>query len=618
VQDFDGGQITAVTYDSRDPVTRTLKSFAVDLTDHPTLGQLLKQIRGEQVEVATPNAVRGVIVGVETKHEPAGNDKVVEVEYLNLLTDSGLRAIALPHIQHLQLTNAQLSAELQQALAVLASSHDRQKKTVMLTFDGTGQRRVRVAYIIATPVWKTSYRLVLADNEAPFLQGWALVENTTDEDWQDVRLSLMSGRPISFVMDMYEPLYTQRPVVVPEVYASLRPQVYEQAIEAPGDTLREAHLQDKEEPAAPGREQHEGFQGRGIGLPKASAAPAPPPPASPAPRELALTQGVTTAAQAIEAGELFEYAITTPVSLARQKSAMLPIVNEPVQGTRLSIYNQRVHAKHPLHGFRLRNATALHLLQGPITVFDAGRYAGDARLDDLPPGQERLISYALDLKTEVEPLRAAEQQELVAVSLRKGTLHATQKASAETTYNVKNRDQKSKLVLIEHPFRAEWQLLTPSTPAERTRDAYRLAVTVEAGQGARLQVREERPIEETIVLTDAGLDVIAYYLHATRVSAHVKEALKKVVALRERLDHTRQQRLRLEEQSQEIAQEQGRLRQNMGQLGQKSELYNRYVRKLDQQETELEALQLQIETLQRTEDEQQRELETYLLQLDIG
>jgi hypothetical protein len=262
--------------------------------------------------------------------------------------------------------------------------------------------------------------------------------------------------------------------------------------------------------------------------------------------------------------------------------------------------------------------TALHLLQGPITVFDAGRYAGDARLDDLPPGQERLISYAIDLKTEVEPLHAAEQQELVAVSLRKGTLHATQKASAETTYNIKNRDQKSKLVLIEHPFRAEWHLLIPSTPAERTRDAYRLAVTVDAGQGARLLVREERPIEETIVLTDAGIDVIAYYLHATRVSAPVKEALKKVVALRERLDQTRQQRLRLEERSEEITQEQGRLRQNMGQLGQKSELYNRYVRKLDQQETEIEALQRQIETLQRTEDEQQRELETYLLQLDIG
>src|SRR5262249_17508431 len=149
----------------------------------------------------------------------------------------------------------------------------------------------------------------------------------------------------------------------------------------------------------------------------------PPPPAP-----LALEQGVTAATQAAELGEFFEYAISTPVSLARQKSAMLPIVNAAVEGAKVSIYNQRVHTKHPLYGVRLRNATALHLLQGPITVFDGGVYAGDARIEDLPPGQERLISYAMDLKTEVEPVNEPEQRELVTVSLRQGTLLPTHQA----------------------------------------------------------------------------------------------------------------------------------------------------------------------------------------------
>src|SRR5712691_1053872 len=245
VQDFDGGQVSTVTYDSRDPITRTLKSFAIDLTDNAGLGNLLWQMRGERVEVATPNLVQGVILGVETKKERVGDQDVIEVEYLNLLTDSGLRSIPLPQVQHLQLSNAQLNAELRQALAVLAASHDTQKKTVTLAFAGEGSRRVRVGYIMETPVWKTSYRLVLSDTEPPFLQGWALVENTTDEDWQDVRLSLISGRPVSFTMDMYEPLYAQRPVVVPEVYAALRPQVYGQAMEAPGEALKEARLQEE-------------------------------------------------------------------------------------------------------------------------------------------------------------------------------------------------------------------------------------------------------------------------------------------------------------------------------------------------------------------------------------
>ena len=617
-QDFDGGQVTTVTYDSRDPITRTLKSFAIDLTDNAGLGNLLWQMRGERVEVATPNLVQGVILGVETKKERVGDQDVIEVEYLNLLTDSGLRSIPLPQVQHLQLSNAQLNAELRQALAVLAASHDTQKKTVTLAFAGEGSRRVRVGYIMETPVWKTSYRLVLSDTEPPFLQGWALVENTTDEDWQDVRLSLISGRPISFTMDMYEPLYAQRPVVVPEVYAALRPQVYGQAMEAPGEALKEARLQE-EGRIAKQRVEASGSGTEAQALPgtrmRAMAAAPPPPPAA---APLALEQGVTAAAQATELGEFFEYAISAPVSLARQKSAMLPIVNATVEGAKVSIYNQRVHAKHPLHGVRLRNATALHLLQGPVTVFDGGVYAGDARLEDLPPGQERLISYAMDLKTEVEPVSEPEQHELVTVSVRQGTLLATHKASAERVYNIRNRDQKPHLVLIEHPFRADWQLVAPSTATERTRDVYRFAVTVAPGEGTRLRVREERPLQQSVALTDSGPDVLAYYLRATQVSDKVKEALQRVSTLRDRLDQTVQQGRRLEQQINDISQEQARIRENMGKLAQNSELYNRYVRKLDQQETEIDKIRKDSEALKKTEAQQRSELNDYLMGLDIS
>ena len=621
-QDFDGGQVTTVTYDSRDPITRTLKSFAIDLTENAGLGNLLWQMRGERVEVATPNLMQGVILGVETKKERAGEQDVIEVEYLNLMTDSGLRSIPLPQVQHLQVLNEQLNAELHQALAVLAASHDTQKKTVTLDFAGEGSRRVRVGYIMETPVWKTSYRLVLSDTEPPFLQGWALVENTTDEDWREVRLSLISGRPISFTMDMYEPLYAQRPVVVPEVYAALRPQVYGQAMEAPGEALKEARLQEEgrmakqRAEASGGGTGAQGLLGGRTRAMMAESKPAAAPPPPPAP--LALEQGVTATAQATELGEFFEYAISAPVSLARQKSAMLPIVNEAVEGTKVSIYNQRVHVKHPLHGVRLRNATALYLLQGPVTVFDGGVYAGDARLEDLPPGQERLLSYAMDLKTEVEPVSEPEQRELVTVSLRKGTLFATQKASAEHTYNIRNRDQKPHLILIEHPFRADWQLASPSTATERTRDVYRFAVTVEPGQGTRLRVREEKPLQQSVVLSDSGPDVLAYYLRATQVSDKVKQALQRVSTLRDKLDQTVQQRRRFEQQIQEITQEQARMRENMGKLAQNSELYNRYVRKLDQQETEIDKMRKDIETLKGTEEQQRKELNDYLMGLDVS
>lgn len=623
VQDFDGGQVGTVTYDARDPIAKTLKSFGLDLTDNASLGHLLWQMRGEKVEVTTPSPIQGLILGVETKKEPAKNGEVLEVEYLNLWTESGLRSIALPHIQTLQIANEHLQAELRQALAVLAASHDTQKKTVTLTFDGTGRRRIRVAYITETPVWKTSYRLVLSDTEAPWLQGWALVENTTDNDWREVHLTLISGRPLSFTMDMYEPLYAQRPAVAPSVYAALRPPVYEQALETPEDKGRTSRRasgagdgQDSKraevdalrraparEPAAP---------------PVMATTPMPalsPPPSEP---PMALEQGVVAAAQAGEMGALFAYAITAPVSLERQKSAMLPILNTSVQGTKVAIYNQRVHAKHPLHGVRLTNATAVHLVQGPLTVFDGGVYAGDARIDDIPPGQERLLSYAVDLQTEVESISTTEQPTLVTVSLVKGTLVASQKALAEQTYTIKNRDEKPRLVLIEHPFRPEWQLTDTPTPAERTKDVYRFAVPVEAGQKAQLRVREERPLQQTVELTNAGTDVIASYVRATRVSAKVQEALQRVITLREKADQTGQQRRRLEQQIQEISQEQGRMRENMGKLGQNSELYGRYVRKLDQQETEIEKIRKELEALKTAEVQQRKELQDYLLSLDLS
>jgi hypothetical protein len=617
VQDLDGGRVTTVVYEARDPLTRTLKSFPIDLTANPGLGELLQQIRGASLEIATPAPVRGVVLGVEKKSERVGERETVELEYLNLLTDSGLRTFPLHQLQRIALLNGRLEAELRRALDTLAAHVDTEKKTVRVVFDGTGQRRVRVAYIAEMPVWKTTYRLVLRDcvgggcHQAPFLsdtappllQGWAIVENTTDEDWQNVQLSLVSGRPLAFVMDLYEPLYVERPVVEPELYTALRPPVHTQALEAP--PAPKAHRPEEK------REAQADMSAAGRALAAPGMAPATEQPA------LDIQQGVVAMAQAAERGELFEYTISSPVSLARQTSALLPIFNATVAGEKLSIYNERVHARHPLNGFRLRNSSALHLRQGPLTVFDSGGYAGDARMADLPPGQEQLISYALDLQAEVQAVPTAEAQELVSVSVRRGTLLATRKQIAEKTYTVKNRHRQQKVVLVEHPWRADWQLTMPDQPVERTRDVYRFVVTVAPEQTARLQVREEKPVQQTVRLMDAGSDLLVYLLQARQLGNAVRAALQKVVELRDRLEQTRAQRSRLEQQISDIFQEQTRIRQNMAQLAQNSELYQRYVRKFDQQESTIETLRQEIDSLKNAEDRQRLELHDYLLGLDI-
>ncbi|MEX2027553.1 MAG: hypothetical protein WEH44_09630, partial [Pirellulaceae bacterium] len=469
LQDLGGGRISTVNYESQDPITKTLKTFAIDLTANPTLADLLKQVRGEKVQVEAPTPIVGTIVGVETRKVKVNKDEAIEQDFLNLLTEEGLRSINLEAVSRIKLLDADLNSELTQALTILASAHDTDKKTVTLNFLGQGKRDVKVGYIQESPIWKTSYRLVLKDEEKPFLQGWAIVENTTDQDWNDVNLTLISGRPISFIMDLYQPLYVQRPEVKPELYASLRPQTYDQDLaenEAEFTEKRDAAKTAAAAPASRSRLQRgaAGFGGGlgGVGGPAAPglAAGADFALAGRPASELNLAQGVESLAQAGDVGELFQYAIATPVKLPRQQSAMLPIVNESVEGTKVSIYNQNVQAKHPLNGLRLKNTTKLNLMQGPVTVFDDGAYAGDARIEDLSPGTERLVSYALDLETEVAPESKGHPEQLVSVKIAKGTLLTERKFTREQKYTVKNSGNNAKTVLVEYPFDANWKLVT--------------------------------------------------------------------------------------------------------------------------------------------------------------
>jgi hypothetical protein len=631
LQDLDGGQISTVTYGSRDPITKTLQTFAIDLTQDPTLGQLLAQIRGERVEIEAPAKIEGTIVGVETKREYVAADKVfMEREFLNVLTDDGLRRIPLDSVGRIKLTNRELDKELRQALSVLAKGHATDKKTVSLKFMGEGERDVRVGYVQETPVWKTSYRLVLDDEDKSFLQGWAIVENTTDTDWQDVRLSLVSGRPISFVMDLYSPLYAQRPTVVPELFASLRPQVYEQDMKSKEERFLTRARSSRsvassgpvpqskmlDEAAAAPASSAMGRAGFGIG----GGAPADG--SAESDSDLfgseALQGTAQSAAQGGDVGELFQYDIKNPVTLARQRSAMLPIVNDSVEGKKVSIYNANVHAKHPLNGIELKNSSDLHLMQGPVTVFDGGVYAGDARIPDLPPGSDRLLSYALDLEVEVAPTSDFRPQDLIGVRINKGVLIASYKQSRVQKYTIKNSGDTEKRVLIEHGFEPQWKLVQPEKPTEKTRDMYRFAVAAEPGNPAELKIEEQQEIRQDIAITNLGDEAIQIYLGSKAVSEAVKEALKEVVARKAALTELQRQHQQKNQEIATIGQEQTRIRENMKSIERNTDLYNRYVKKFTDQEDRIESLRDEARKLEEQIAETQRSLDEYLSKLELG
>jgi hypothetical protein len=619
LQDLNGGKISTVNYGSKDPITKTLKTFAIDLTTQPTLADLLKQIRGEAVEVDTPQPITGTIIGVEKRKVRIGKDESTEADYLNLLTADGLRSVSLENVVRIKLSNEKLNHELQLALAVLATGHDTDKKTVSLHFLGEGKRAVRVGYIQEAPIWKTSYRLVLKDEDPPFLQGWAIVENTTEQDWNDVALTLISGRPISFVMDLYQPLFVNRPVVVQELYASLRPQTYDQDIAGKDADFRRMANEEvakgegrmmmrKSAAAAPGMAMAAGDRGYGGGQ------------GSKRDEQLALNlrQGGQSMAQAGNVGELFKYEIGTPVTLPRHQSAMLPIVNDSVKGKKVSIYNPNVQAKHPLNGLKLTNSTPLHLMQGPITVFDGGTYAGDARIEDLPPGGERLLSYALDLDTEVAPESVGHPEQLIGVRIVKGTLYAQRKYQRTEKYTVKNSGHHAKEVLIEYPHDGAWTLIEPKEPTEKTRDMYRFAVKAEPGKPANFAVEEERTDQQQFALTNVDNGTIVFYMNSQVAAPKVKAALAEVIRRKQAIDDLVSKRQSFERQVQVVDQEQSRIRQNMAQLDRNSDLYNRYVKKFGEQEDQVDTLRKQILGVQAEETGARKALDQYLETLDLS
>ncbi len=573
LEDFGNGRIAAVSYDSREPISRTLASFAINLNDNPTYADILSQARGERIEVTIqPNAANqpgkltGAIVGIEKQKTTAGKD-AVELDVLNMWCAEGLRSVKLVEIQQLRFSNPTLESEFRRALEVLALNHDSQKKAVSLHFSGDGKRKVQVGYVVEAPIWKTSYRLVLdADNkDKPYLQGWAIVENPTDEDWTGVKMALISGRPISFKMDLYNPLFVPRPTVEPELFASLRPPTYDGGFNKqsgvamgglgggvggggalPGNAPPMAGAGAASAPPGPGASF-------GLGLPsEAKPKFAKTAAGDEAERRRHATQlgrelsdsirvgGVGNAATGGQLGDFFQYAIDHPVSLARQKSALLPIVGKNIEGARVSIYNAAVQAKHPLLGLRFKNTSGMHLSQGPITVFEGSTYAGDTRVLDVQPNEERLVSYAIDLGTEVDPQTGEGTSRITNVKALKGIVRTDTKVREVKKYRIANRSQQDRTLLIEHPNRTnqQFKLMDTDKPVEDTKDVYRFQVAVKAGEEKSFVVNEERDIRTEILLSNNPDGQIRYVLNLTETSPALKGKLNEALRVKGTWDNS--------------------------------------------------------------------------------
>jgi hypothetical protein len=625
VQDLDGGTITTVTYPSQDPLAKTLESFQVDITGNPSLAELLNQLRGAKVigQAAGGDRIAGTIIGVEAQQRSTVDwGESVTVHLLNLFSGGAIRSVELGQLSRLELEDRLLQQELEKALTTLAQARGKDSKPVAIHFSGEGERRVRLGYVVETPVWKTSYRLILpgTGEEKPILQGWAIVENQTDNDWRDVQLSLVSGRPISFIQDLYQPLYIPRPVVKPELYSSLLPQDYQPGMDRAVMEQLDGIAAEAPAPAPMAAMAFSAVQE--AGLPRAARVKAEAGYLSAmGGGGIHATESVTVAATAAQLGELFQYTVAAPVSLARQKSAMLPILNDAVEAERVSIYNATVLPRNPLNGAILKNTSDKHLLQGPITVFEAGAYAGDAKIGDLPPGQNRLLSYGIDLQVLVDQSGAKEESTIETGKIVKGVMEVARKRQFSQEYLVENRADREKVVVIEHPLRSGWKLVTPTEPMETTDLLYRFRLAVAAGGHAALPVREEITTWEQAAILPLDLQALTAFSKNAALPQAVRDALGQAVALKQemveaqrRLDETRRK-------TEEVAGAQQRTRENMQAIDNRArqgDYYNRLLQRLAAQDGELDALQRQADDLQLKFNAARKQLEEYLSNLTVG
>ncbi|MFQ5931084.1 MAG: carboxypeptidase regulatory-like domain-containing protein, partial [Nitrospiraceae bacterium] len=235
VIDLGRGQVTGVTYDSTAPLSRRLAELPIDLRSVQSLVNFLNQLRGTDVEVRAPGGpVAGKLMGAEVRRKQVRTNTVIEEVEVALFTPQGeVRTVELASAGALKILKPELASDVSRYLELLDSAHQRDVRRLHIHTVGSGSRKLYVSYTSEAPIWKTTYRIVLDGKEKPLLQGWAIVDNTTPMDWENVDLSLVAGAPVSFVQNLSQPLYARRPVMPLPNGFQVTPQTHEATLEVP-------------------------------------------------------------------------------------------------------------------------------------------------------------------------------------------------------------------------------------------------------------------------------------------------------------------------------------------------------------------------------------------------
>ena len=609
VLDEGGGRIAGVNYNSTTPLAEQLKTLSLGMTDDPTSTELFQALRGQRVEVTggPGGTITGRLLSIESRTEKVGDaDTTIEKFYLSIIATSGaVRVIELTPTLSVRPLDANLQGQLDRYLELLSTTHSTGLRHLTLDALGVGQRELRVSYISEVPVWKSTYRIVFphTPNGNATMQGWAVVDNTVGADWDNVQLSLVAGAPQSFIQPLSQPIYTKRVEIPIATEAQLTPQTYEAAEEKRAEQLEAQSEMANQAIAAPRRipmmvakmKAPSAGGGSGAGLGSGYGNGIGPGFASRNASDIGSSGsgGVDRASDAYKEGDVstnafddfFEYALTQPVTIHKNESAMVPILQQQLPAMHVTVWSEREPT--PMRAVWLENKSKLTLDSGSFSIFESGEFAGEGLLEPIHPGEKRLLSYAADQAVKVRRAAPAQTSTLRHIAMHDGVLVQQTSQVTDSTYTVTNAGDDAREVLVEHTRRANAELDSETKPAETTATAYRFRVAVAAHQSADLHVRERALLSETVRI-DSEEDRSVFLIAVGKITPSVEEKLRPLIEAETALSGLNAKIEENEEKEKTLAADEARDRENLTAL-KGNDAAKRFVEELNRAEDQLQA-----------------------------
>ncbi len=609
ITDRNGGKIGGVRYDSSESLSKRLEEFPFLVGKESSLAAFLDQMKGAQLELRLgTETASGTIVSARTI-PGSDKDRSPERETVMLLMDSGdLRTFDLGAASAVKFSDPKLQALLKSYLAVTIQARSKDRRSVYIDSMGaTSARELIASYMTPAAVWKSSYRLIFGAQGDPTLEGWAIIDNTSGEDWTNARLSVVSGRPISFITQLYEPRYMFRPHAELAENRAVGPTVYQGAL---GGSLGQALPRAAAAPAPPVARQEASSKAFADRLAEDSSVEV---------RRDSFESTFASTAEGRDAGDLFEYSFASPVTVKKGESAMLPFLQQKLGARKLLIYSES-NGLHPMNAAEITNSTGKTLDGGPITVYDANTYAGEALVETVKAGDKRLISYGVDLGTRITTAWDSARDVVREIHFRRGVL-TTRSAVEETkTYTIKNVDAKAKTLIIEHAQRPGYKLLNAEKPAEITANAYRFEVKLAPSAEATFVVREERVFDQSMNVSSLTPDVLATFVQNKALSDTARRQLEQIAQKKGEVAANDAALRNAQSALTSLAQDEGRIRNNISSLNNVSgqqDLVQQYARQLAAAEIKLAGLRDNESDLQRKKTALEAELNSLLEKADF-